>query len=268
MKGPRLAPGSPGLPPTWTSSAKDLITTALGPSRLWATLGYGIVNEVYWPSTSDPQIRDLGFILARKGQWIELKRAQNYTVTQAVPFIPLPRVEHIGADYRLTFEVVPDPRRDVLLLSYVLEGDYQLYVLLAPHLGGTGRNNTAWVDRELFAKNGGHALALVPDVPFSRGSAGFVGTSDGWQDFSRHGQMTDIFDLAEDGNVALTGELAAARGVLALGFNETPEGARTLAESSLTDGFDSANEEFELAWRTWGSALTLPSPSPALANEA
>src|SRR5205085_9824644 len=44
-----VAPGGPGSRPTWTSSAKDLVTTALGTSRVWVTLGYGILNEVYWP---------------------------------------------------------------------------------------------------------------------------------------------------------------------------------------------------------------------------
>jgi glucoamylase len=268
MQPPRIAFGQPGIAPTWTSSAKDLVTTALGPSRLWATLGYGIVNEVYWPATADPQIRDLGFILAREGEWIELKRAQRYEVTQPAPYIPLPRVVHTGPTYRFTFEVVPDPRRDVLLISYALEGDYTIYVLLAPHLGGSGLHNTAWIDGSAFGKAGGCALALVPSVPFDRASVGFVGQSDGWQDFARHGRMTDIFDLAEDGNVAITGELATRTGVLALGLNDTPEGAHTLAVASLTEGFMNARETFERGWQTWSTALSLPAVSSELAEEA
>ena len=59
--------GAPGIAPTWTSSAKDAVTRALGRARVWATLGYGIVNEVYWLTTSQPQIRDLGFIIAGEG---------------------------------------------------------------------------------------------------------------------------------------------------------------------------------------------------------
>jgi glucoamylase len=267
MSASRVASGAPGIPPTWTSSAKDLVTTALGSSRLWATLGYGIVNEIYWPATSDPQLRDLGFILARDGVWIELKRAQSYTVTRPQPFIPLPRVTHSGPDYRFTFEVVPDPCRDVLLISYALEGDYQVYVLLAPHLGGEGVHNTAWVDGDLFARNGAHALALVARPPCSRASVGFVGESDGWQDFNRHGRMTDTFDLADDGNVAIIGELGARAGVLALGFNQTPEGARTLAAASLAQGFWAARDDFESGWRTWAAAIDLPSASPALTPE-
>ena len=78
-----IAPGGPGSLPTWTSSAKDMVTTALGTSRLWVTLGYGIVNEVYWPSTGEPQIRDLGFIVAGPFGWTEVKRAGNYEIISA-----------------------------------------------------------------------------------------------------------------------------------------------------------------------------------------
>ena len=61
---PDQAPGSPGTPPTWTSSAKDMVGCALGPARLWFTVGFGILNEVYYPRVDIPQIRDLGFIVA------------------------------------------------------------------------------------------------------------------------------------------------------------------------------------------------------------
>src|SRR5512142_1043588 len=99
---PTHAFGAPGLPPTWTSSAKDVVTTSLGSSRLWATVGFGILNEVFWPETGQPQIRDLGFILARQGSWIELKRAQRYTLELPAPHIPLARIVHEGDDYRFT----------------------------------------------------------------------------------------------------------------------------------------------------------------------
>ena len=48
------APGHPGIAPTWTSSAKDMVGFALGPARLWFTTGYGIVNEVYYPRVDMP----------------------------------------------------------------------------------------------------------------------------------------------------------------------------------------------------------------------
>jgi glucoamylase len=65
------APGSPGARPTWTSSAKDMVGTALGPSRLWFALGHGIINEVHHPRIDMPQIRDLGFFAADgRGFWV------------------------------------------------------------------------------------------------------------------------------------------------------------------------------------------------------
>jgi glucoamylase len=52
---------APGAPPTWSWSDKDYVTTALDGARLCATVGHGIINEVYWATTGDRQIRDWGF---------------------------------------------------------------------------------------------------------------------------------------------------------------------------------------------------------------
>lgn len=56
--------GEPWISPTWTSSAKDIAGCALGPGRVWFTVGYGILNEAYHPRADVPQIRELGFIVA------------------------------------------------------------------------------------------------------------------------------------------------------------------------------------------------------------
>src|ERR1700733_12939093 len=117
----KLAPQGPNSPsPTWTSSAKDIVTTALGTSRVWVTMGFGIVNEIYWPATGNPQIRDLGFIVFGPKGWHEVKRVANYKLTTPGPHIPLPQIVHEHPDYRLEFELVPDPERDVVLISYRL----------------------------------------------------------------------------------------------------------------------------------------------------
>jgi glucoamylase len=264
-----MAPGQPGIAPTWTSSAKDLISTALGPSRLWATFGYGIVNEVYWPSTGQPQIRDLGFIVAGGKEWFEVKRVQRYTLTVPQPYIPLPTFIHEGDTYRLTLECVPDPLRDVLLIRYQLEGEgMNLYALLAPHLGPDIHKNRAWVEKELYAQGGDNYLCLASDQGLGRGSAGFVGVSDGWQDFSQHGGMTWTYPQAEDGNVALMAELPSQQGVLALGFAASREGARTLARSSLSEGFTPIRKRFTEGWQSWGEKLVLPKSTQRMTQEA
>ena len=260
--------GGPGIEPTWTSSAKDAVTTALGPSRVWATVGFGILNEIYWPATGRPQVRDLGFIVAGRDGWVEVKRAQRYSLETPSPCVPLPRVVHEGDDYRLELEFLPDPRRDVLLIAYTLEGGAGLYPLLAPHLGGDGHGNTAWVDRGLYAAKNSEALALLAAVPFARASAGYVGFSDGWQDFTRNGAMTCEFGRAENGNVALIGELPPGEGVLALGFALTPNGAATLAASALAEGYAPIRARFVEGWEEWRDRLKLPRGPAGLRREA
>jgi hypothetical protein len=81
MLGLSIPPGGPGIRPTWASSAKDLVTTALGTGRVWVTLGHGILNEIYWPTTGTPQTRDLGFIVASPSGWFEVKRINRYAVS-------------------------------------------------------------------------------------------------------------------------------------------------------------------------------------------
>ncbi len=78
------APGAPGLLPTWCSSAKEVVGCALGSSRLWFTIGGGIINEVYYPRIDIPQIRDLGFLVGDgAGFWVEVKRLWQHVVTLA-----------------------------------------------------------------------------------------------------------------------------------------------------------------------------------------
>src|SRR6185437_1894834 len=99
-------------------------------------------------------------------------------------------------------------------------------------------HNNARVADGLVAWKDSVALQLAADCGVSRASAGYTGYSDGWQDFANHARMDGTFREALNGNVALMGELAASTGVLALSFAETPEGACTLARSSLSEGFD------------------------------
>ncbi|MEO6830275.1 MAG: glycoside hydrolase family 15 protein [Acidobacteriaceae bacterium] len=249
------APTGPAdLGPTWSSSAKDLVTTALGSSRIWATVGYGILNEVYWPSTGSPQIRDMGFIVAGPHGWSEVKRIHRYTVTTPQPDIPLPTAVHDGDNgvYRLTLEVVPDPSRDTLLIRYALEGDgCQVYVLLAPRLGRESGANSAWSGDVLMAQGGDDWLCLAASHGYQRSSAGYVGTSDGWQDFDKNGCMEWEYDHAGPGNVALMAELTAPSGVLALAFSFSREGAVTLAKSSLSIGYPAIRRQAHDGWADW-----------------
>jgi glucoamylase len=267
------APGAPGIPPSWTSSAKDMVGTSLGPARLWFTLGFGIVNEVYYPRVDIPQIRDLGFIVAGPGGfWSEVKRNQDYSLRLLAPGAAAVEVVHKHERFTLRLRVTPDPRRDVLAIECRLDGDpeLRLYVLLAPHLGATGYDNIAAVERYgrrrvLWAEQGpfGMALAAADEHQadaFGRASVGYVGTSDGWQDFAQNGAMRWEYGVAGPGNVALTGELPR-RAVLALGFGSSAEAAATLAISSLIQPFGNILQQQIADWETWQARCAERSPA-------
>ena len=257
------APGAPGLAPTWTTSAKQMVGTALSDSRLWFTVSHGILNEVYYPRVDIPQIRDLGFIIAdNKGFWVELKRLSAYTISLADTGVPAILIKHQHTRFELQLRITPDPERDVLLLEVVLHGDadLQVYALLAPHLGGNGTQNDASVTRYrgrriLWAQQGPFGLAFAAvDAQqrdaWRRGSAGYVGASDGWQDFARNGAMRWQYEHAGPGNVALMGKLPRYA-VLALGFATSPEAAATLAISSLLQPFEQAWQRQVTDWSMW-----------------
>ncbi|HVO44905.1 MAG TPA: glycoside hydrolase family 15 protein [Steroidobacteraceae bacterium] len=262
-----LAFGGPGIAPTWCSSDKDFVTTALGAARLWVTVGHGIVNEIYWPSTGEPQIRDFGFYLVGARRWLDLKRLRRYRLSTPGPYLPLLTIEHYGEDYRLELEVLPDPRRDVLLVRFALTGPYRLVVILAPHLGSSGRDNEAWVEQGVgFARKGDAAVCLAANAPLLKLSCGYVGSSDGWQDMNQHGELTYEFSHADPGTVALSGLVQGTSGVLALGFSESARGARTLVRTAMAMGFDVLRTEFLQAWQAWGERLRLPRPNDALGD--
>src|SRR5947209_11449188 len=82
--------------PFLAAGPKDLVTTGLGAGRVWATVGQGIVNEVYWPTAGEPQIRDMGFIVAGDGWWYEVKSVASYQVQIADPAVPLGTIVHTG----------------------------------------------------------------------------------------------------------------------------------------------------------------------------
>jgi NAD(P)-dependent dehydrogenase (short-subunit alcohol dehydrogenase family) len=50
--------GKPGSPPTWSSSAKSGVGTALNKdSEVWFSLSHGILNEIYYPRVDNACIR-------------------------------------------------------------------------------------------------------------------------------------------------------------------------------------------------------------------
>lgn len=271
---PTLAPGWPGITPHWTSSAKSGVGTALRPSgRTWFTISHGILNEVYYSRIDQACTRDLGLIVTDRVRFFsEEKRHTKHDIKafdEGIPAFNLVNTCREGR-YRIEKEILADPSREVVLQRICFTPvvgrltDYSLHVLLAPHLENAGNGNTAWVGEVkgwpmLLAMRNGTALALACSAGWARRSAGFVGISDGWQDLRQHNRMEWAYDRAENGNVALCGEvdLVASRGqfVLALGFGLTHTEAGHRAIASLWDGFDKAADDYRGDWEAWQRTL-------------
>jgi glucoamylase len=268
------APGWPGIPARWTSSAKSGLGTAVSrDSRVWFTLSHGILNEVYYPRVDHACTRDLGFIVTDgESYFSEEKRDARSETSTVAPGIPAYRIHNTAADgrYRIEKEVLTDPWRDVLLqrIRFVpLQGlltDFRLYVLLAPHLANRGGGNTAWVGDYkgtpmLFGERDNNALALASTAPWLARSVGFVGVSDGWQQLQARKRLNETYTRADNGNVAITGEvdLRSSDGVfvMALGFGPTAMEAGQHTLISLLEGFDETHAEYVRAWEAWHAKL-------------
>ena len=270
----RYAPGWPGIPPRWTSSAKTGVGTALNQhSKVWFTLSHGILNEVYFPRVDQACTRDMGLVVTSgKDFFSEEKRHCRFEDRPFEPGIPgyvLTNTDLSGR-YRIHKEILSDPYRNVVLQKIRFEAlqggleDYRLYALLSPHLANCGYGNTGWIGDYkgfpmFFAEHGNVTLALASSAPWKKRSVGFVGASDGWQDLSRNYAMEWEYERAENGNIAFTGEvdLEACKGefLLALGFGGIWTEAGQQARSTLFEDYDETRKHFVVQWSNWQKTL-------------
>ena len=257
------APAASPKPAVWATGKKDAVGTALGRSKLWFTLGRGIVTEVFYPHVDVPQIRELGFLIADgQGFWQDVKALPDPEQGMEDDRVPIPFVRHRHDRFDFRFRVCPDPDRDVLLVDFALEGDDDLtvYVLCVSRLGADARSNRAfaahWQGRPvLWAEQGPFGLAICGREGHGAAalgpcSVGEVGASDLWQDFHRHGRMTWQYREAGPGEVSLGGALPR-QGTLALGLASSKEAAATNAWSALTQGFSRAVQAYAAGWQAW-----------------
>jgi glucoamylase len=260
------ATGGPGIHPRWTRSAKDAICTAYSSvSRVWFTASAGVLNEVYFPTIDQPQIRDLQFLFTDGETFFHAERRDLISKTEYLSDCGLGvRIFSHSRDeqYSMVKEVLADPHQAAVLLNVTLEGDpaflekLHLYVLLAPHLAVGGWNNTGNVTRIvghefLTAHKNNNWVALGASAPFIKRSCGYVGTTDGFQDIRHNLKLTNEFATAVDGNIALTGEIDLRHGysfTVGLGFGRTLHRAVTTLFQSLGTPFEEHRARFVEQW--------------------
>ncbi|MBK1882034.1 glucoamylase [Luteolibacter pohnpeiensis] len=273
-----IAFGAPGIEPRWTSSAKIGVGTAYSSSsNVWFTLSHGIVNEIYYPHVDLPNTRDLQFLISDGETFChqestDMDHEVEYPEENVLFYRLINRDR--GGRYRIIKEILGEPHSPVLLVHTKLEildpsyeGKLRMYVLLAPHVKGTGRNNNArWED--VGGRNLLHAyreeihlmLGCHPD--FSKRSVGFVGASDGWRDLMDNFQMDWEFQSAVDGNLALTAEVDLTDGLeftVGVGFGYSQQSASTQLLQAFATPFDQLKKRYFEQWQRTRNDMDLAS---------
>lgn len=280
IKGQGEAFGAPGLEPRWTSSEKDVVSTAYSTaSRIWFTVSHGILNEIYYPTIDRPQTRDMGFLLTDGETFFhEEKRDLECSfehIDQDALAVRITNRDRMGR-YRVIKEILGDPHHPGVMMRVRLEGDEDLlarmkvYALLAPHLEVGGEGNSGSMlevagQRVLLAWKNSTSLVMAANCGFQRTSCGYVGASDGWQDISENFLMDWEFGSALNGNIALTGEIQLEKlpgkgwreFVVVITLGQGHHAALTRALGALNTPFDVALERFIEQWRRVATPRTL-----------
>jgi hypothetical protein len=127
---PRFAPGGPGIEPRWTRGAKVAVGTAYSTSsRVWYTLDYGCVTEVYYPTIDSPQIRDLQFLVTDGENFFHDERrnfvGDIHCISEAALGFEVTNREKEGR-YSIHKTVLGDPHGNCLLVQTHLQAPPEL----------------------------------------------------------------------------------------------------------------------------------------------
>ena len=267
----KFAPGWPGIPARWTSSSKIGVGTALNKaSEVWFSISHGILNEIYYPRLDQACTRDMGMIVTDGANYFsEEKREVKSKLEFLSEGVPAYRLTNTSKDgvYEIVKEFIADPYRDCIIQKTTFNRlskeitDLHLYAILAPHLGDRGSGNSAWVGdykgtKMIFAQRDGIALAFASSAGWKNRSVGFAGKQDGWHDLYENKQLTNIYERAENGNVAITGEIDLEEidsnsFMLIIGFGQNWQEAGQRALASLIDGYKILKKQYIKEWEKW-----------------
>ncbi len=271
------APGAPGNASVWSYAGKQGIGTSYeqyvnkkyqdgGPtndiSKVWFSLAQGIVTETAFGDIDRAQIRDLQFLVTGNGFFDEEKVATDSTVdylhkdSNGRPLSPAYRLVNTDKEGKYTIEkhIFTDPDRQTLFSRVIFtanEDNITPYILVNPHMGNIGNDDVAFVfEDSLNARNGADNvyLSVKSNLNFEKTSAGYVGSTDGYQDLNDNGVMDWTYDYTDQnrlGNVAMMAQLPTLNTGdtrtfdLVVGFGGSYEEATGQADASLNEGYDS-----------------------------
>ncbi|MDQ1590110.1 MAG: glucoamylase, partial [Pyrinomonadaceae bacterium] len=266
--GSNLAPGAPGAEAHWPGAGKQGVGTSNTlDSKVWFTLGGGVLTEVYYPTVDVANSQELQFVVVSSGGRLETERDDAMHRVEVVDGRALTfrqiNTAKSGA-WTITKTYVTDPARHTLLINVEFKSRNPrptdaLYVYYDPSLNNSGRHDSAWLQGDaLLASDADKTSALVASgANFTDATNGYLGTSDGLTQLRASGRLVNRYLRAADGNVVQVARVVNASQpfTVALGFGKDAEEALANARASLLKGFPRVREDYERGWHEYLASL-------------
>lgn len=228
-------------------------------SKLWYTLADGALSEVFFPSIDRVALHELRFFASASGAPpVDDASDGQHRVKWFAPGTPGFIVESTHQEYRLTKEYFSDPEENALLIAATFTPelpDVRLYLQSSAHWQPGSEGNFGQVldthPPALLMRQQDVWMCIVG--PFSRATIGYFQSSDLQVDLhDGDGYLTNLYDRAGPGNVAVGAELGIRAGAfqIAIGFAHTRADAEEVARHVLQKGAGNVRASFERAWRT------------------
>ncbi|MEO6950843.1 MAG: glycoside hydrolase family 15 protein [Polyangia bacterium] len=260
------APGQPGATPRWTASAKGAVgSSPARTSRIWFTIGRGVLNEVYFPDVDKANTRNMRFLVTDGVDYFSDEERDAEHECSAVAdgifaYTVVSTCKH--GRYRVTKQFVAHAIRDTLLVKVhfeplVKDANLRLFLYLEPHLADKGAGNDAWVGQYkglsmLFAHRAQAYLAAHATAPWKSTTCGYIG-QDAYDALETTRTLTALYNDAPAGNVSLCGELdwQGSRGefCVALAFGHSSAEAAQGARAGSLESFDRVWDRYVADWK-------------------
>src|SRR5436190_16972302 len=247
-----VAPGAPGAKATWTNGNKQGIGTATSPtSKVWFTLGDGVLTEAYYPTVDKANLRLLEFLVTDGAGFFERESVDTDHLVEVLERDVLAfrqtNTSRSGR-YRIVRETFTDPTHQTIVIRVRFEPNglpLRLYVYADPAVDNSGFHDAADVTGDaLMAAQGTVVMAVASSTGFGEKTCGFVGVNDGLADLRSSGHLVQRFDRAVDGNVAEAAEIrqptpgTPLEFALAVAFGSSLDGALADARATLAQPMD------------------------------
>lgn len=280
-----VAPGAPGVTPTWSNAQKFGIGSSYEAyddagrfstasptapiSKVWFSLGQDRITEVMWGLIHEAQIREIRYVLVGPEGVLEPTSVSAAPLIESYEQAEGPTAVHTitqnfdSGETKLVLVTYTDPDEQTLVSSFALESnrtDLRLFACIDPALANTGSGDRAWVEAgDVYSQDGQSVMAIGAGAGDDLvRSVGFVGTTDTLS-AALGGQVYD--DTGDQpGNVEVLVELARTgkghtEGALLIGFGEDVAGAKAAMEATGKRGPRTVLDAYRAGWREYVNAL-------------